>query len=74
MNNLFVTKLPNIVKCDIFMFADDIVLVNGIININDINVLQNDLKNIELFCKHNELLLNEQKIEHLRIKLKKSDL
>ena len=71
--NLFVANLPNIVKCDIFMFADDIVIVNGIENIDDINVLQNDLKNIELFCKQNELLLNEQKTEHLRIELKKSD-
>ena len=72
--NMYVSDIPEILKCNNFEFADDLVIISIVKNTNDIDILQSDLLNLENYCNEKELKLNAQKTKHLRIGLKDCNL
>ena len=71
--NLYVSDLPNYLKCSNFQWADDTVILSVIKSTDDSVKLQNDLNSFEKYCNEKNLIINETKTKHLRICLKKYD-
>ena len=71
--NVYLADLTQYIKCDVFSFADDIVLMKPIYNLNDCLDLQNDLTLISEFFDNNFLRLNPLKCEYMRIGLKNNE-
>jgi hypothetical protein len=69
--NLYIADIVFCIESEIFKFADDMVVLKPIYSLNDCINLQNDLKNIEKFCKDNNLVINPSKCETMRFSLKK---
>jgi len=72
--NIYTADLPEHVKVHLFMFADDMVLLNIIYSDSDIDILNNDLNVVFNYCNDNGLKINPCKSEHLRITLKNANL
>ena len=66
---MYVSDIPEILKCNNFEFADDLVILSIVKNTKD-----SDLLNLENYCNEKELKLNAQKTKHLRIGLKNCNL
>ena len=66
------SDLPNFIISNDFGFADDTAIIRGIKTSKDCEVMQNDLNNINQYFQKNDLKLNADKTEFLRIELKNS--
>lgn len=58
---LFMNDLPDSIKSEILMFADDVKIFRKIMNLNDARLLQNDINEIAKWCMNNRLSLNTNK-------------
>ena len=68
--NIYTSDIINHIQSKLFLFADDMVIVRPIHDINDCLVIQNDLNSIQNYCELNNLKLNPLKCESMRITLK----
>ena len=69
--NIYISDLPDCIDSQIFIYADDILIIRPIFNDEDCKQLQLDLEKAKLFCENNFLKLNAEKTKHLRITYKK---
>ena len=58
---IFINDLPEIIRCNKLMFADDLKIFNSVASISDCHQLQQDLDNLYLWCVNNKLHLNVAK-------------
>lgn len=66
----YVNDISENIISAIFMWADDTVMIRKIYSESDIQILQNDLKSIEIYSVQNSLKLNPAKSVHLRFSTK----
>ena len=59
--NMYVSDIPEILKCNNFEFADDLVILSIVKNTKDIDILQKDLLNLENYCNENIVACNSPK-------------
>ena len=64
---LFVNHIPQITLSNIMLFADATKLWRLIKSIDDVNILQEDLKKIIEWCQKWKLHLNVKKCKHMAI-------
>lgn len=71
---LFINDLPEIVKCNSRLFADDCLLFKNVNNKNDASELQKDLSNLEKWEKDWQMKFNPEKCYVINISKKKNPL
>ena len=59
--SIFINDLPDCIKTNLLMFADDVKLFKKISNINDCLELQRDIDRLTDWCETNRLQLNPDK-------------
>ncbi|CAB3374424.1 Hypothetical predicted protein [Cloeon dipterum] len=59
--NIFVSDLPSVVETNLVRYADDCTMYNKIDTEDDIDVLQEDLSRIDIWCMNNGMKLNGKK-------------
>lgn len=68
---IMINDLPDcITHCDCFLFADDLKICREILSIIDCYLIEEDLKNIENWCRVNKLELNISKCSVMTYTLK----
>lgn len=58
---LFINDMPELIKTNILLFADDIKLFSKISSLDDVHKLQMDINTIFNWCERNDLKLNREK-------------
>lgn len=64
---IYINDLPSLIKSNIYLFADDCVVVREITNINDSSILQSDLNTIATWCNTWLMKLNINKCKIMRV-------
>ncbi len=72
--DIYLSDIINYINCDIYKFADDMVLIRAINTQNDCFILQQNLDKISDYCIKNSLKLNSEKCKAMRITLKNNEL
>jgi Reverse transcriptase (RNA-dependent DNA polymerase) len=65
--NVFVADLPDVVKTSLVQYADDCTVFNEITSQADVDALQEDLTNIDIWCANNGMSLNPKKCKAMDI-------
>lgn len=64
---IFMMDLPRCVESKVRLYADDCTIYRTIKSATDVDILQKDLENIELWCELNQMKLNENKCSHITL-------
>ena len=71
---LFINDLPDGIKSDVYLFADDTKIFRNIIEGEDKEILQDDLKNLENWSNTWLLQFHPEKCKHMNIaRVEKTD-